>query len=85
MGQGTGWTILPPLALMRARRYADQIDVLDLPMEPLSRTISLTARRDIRQDMPAQVAETLRPLLKTTVVEPALAEYPFLKDRLTML
>ena len=85
VGQGTGWTILPPLALMRARRYADQIDVLDLPMEPLSRTISLTARRDILQDMPAQVAETLRPILKTTVVEPALAEYPFLKDRLTML
>ncbi|MEM6579193.1 MAG: LysR family transcriptional regulator [Pseudomonadota bacterium] len=85
VGQGAGWTILPPLALMRARRYADQIDVLDLPLEPISRTISLTARRDILQDMPAQVASTLRPILSQSIVEPALAAYPFLKDRLTLL
>jgi len=82
VSQGTGWTILPPLALMRARRFADQIDVLDLPFEPLSRTISLTARKEILQDMPARVAETLRPILQKTIVEPAIAEHPFLAGRL---
>src|SRR6056297_737752 len=85
VGQGTGWTILPPLALMRARRFADQIDVMELPFEPLSRTISLTARKGILQDMPARVADTLRPILRETVVVPAIAAYPFLHDKLTVL
>ena len=47
VGQGAGWTILTPLALMRARRFADQIEVMGLPFEPLSRTISLMTRKGI--------------------------------------
>ena len=39
VGQGAGWSILTPLALRRAQRFADQIDVMPLPLEPLSRTI----------------------------------------------
>ncbi len=85
VGQGTGWTILPPLALMRAQRFANQIDVMELPLDPLSRTISVTARRDILQDMPRRVAETLRPILRKSVVEPALRAYPFLEDQLTLV
>ena len=85
VGQGAGWTILTPLALMRAQRFADQLDVMELPMEPLSRTISLTARKGILQDMPGRVAGTLRPILRKSVVEPALARYPFLKDALTVI
>lgn len=85
VGQGAGWTILPPLALMRARRYADQIDVFDLPVAPLSRTISLTARRDMLQDMPERVAATLRPILEEMIVAPALEAYPFLSNRLRVL
>ena len=84
VSQGTGWTILPPLALMRARRFADRIDVLDLPFEPLSRTISLTARKGILQDMPARVADTLRPILKASIVDPAIAQRPFLEGSLTV-
>lgn len=85
VGQGTGWTILPPLALMRARRFADQIDVMPLPFEPLSRTISLTARRGILQDMPDRIAATLRPILQDTIVTPALRVYPFLAPQLRVL
>lgn len=85
VGQGTGWSILPPLALMRARRFADEIDVLELPFEPLSRTISLTARKDILQDLPEHVAATLRSILRETIVAPALKAYPFLKDQLIVL
>ncbi len=85
VGQGSGWTILPPLALMRARRFADQIDVLPLPFQPLTRTITLTARKDVLQSMPADVAATLKPILQEAIVTPALARYPFLKDALTVL
>lgn len=84
VGQGTGWTILPPLALMRARRFADQIDVFELPFEPLSRSISLTARKGILQDMPMRVAATLRPILLETIVKPAIARHPFLDKSLTV-
>ena len=85
VGRGAGWTILPPLALMRARRFADQIDVMELPFEPMSRTISLTARKDILGEMPGQVAEALRPILHEQIVAPAIAEYPFLGDSVTVL
>ncbi|MEB8385842.1 LysR family transcriptional regulator [Rhodobacteraceae bacterium KMM 6894] len=85
VGQGSGWTILTPLALQRARRFADQIDVMALPFAPLTRTISLTARKGILQDMPEQVAATLKPILQTAIVAPAVARHPFLLDALTVL
>ncbi|MEL7279586.1 MAG: LysR family transcriptional regulator [Pseudomonadota bacterium] len=84
VGQGAGWSILTPLALMRGQRFADQIDVMALPLEPLSRMISLTARKGILQDMPAQVASTLRPILKRTVLDPAINAYPFLEDQIEL-
>ncbi len=85
VGQGSGWTILTPLALMRARRFADQIDVMPLPFEPLSRTISLTARKNILQNMPSQVAATLKPILQASIVAPAIARHPFLDGQITVL
>lgn len=84
VGQGVGWTILTPLALMRARRYADLLDVLPLPFAPLSRTITLTARKGIFHDMPARVAAELKPLLQAGVIDPAVAAYPFMADVITV-
>jgi len=78
VGQGAGWTILTPLALMRARRFADEIDVLELPFAPLSRTISLIARKEGLQDMPSQTATALKPIVKAAVIDPAVKAHPFL-------
>lgn len=85
VAQGAGWTILTPLALMRARRFADQLDVFELPFAPLSRRISLVARKGILQDMPARVADELKPVLQSHVVEPAVRAYPFMADVLEIL
>lgn len=85
VGQGAGWTILTPLGLMRARRFVDQIDVLELPFAPLSRRISLIARKGILHHMPGQAADDLRPILRDQVVGPAVARYPFLKSVLRMV
>ncbi len=85
VGQGQGWTILTPLALGRAERFADQIEVFELPFAPLSRTISLTARKGILQDMPGEVATTLKPILKRSIVDPAIARHGFLREDLTIL
>lgn len=85
VAQGTGWTILTPLALMRARRFAAQLDVFELPFEPLSRRISLLARRDSLQAMPQQVADQLKPILQKGVIDPAKNAYPFMADVLKVL
>ena len=85
VGQGTGWSILTPLALMRARRFADQIDVMELPLAPLTRTIAVTARKGILQHMPETLAARLKPVLQDTIAAPAIAAHPFLADGVTIL
>jgi DNA-binding transcriptional LysR family regulator len=65
---GVGWTILTPLALSHAHRFRNRVEVLPLPFAPLSRRISLCARRGGLGGMPADVAARLRPLLQTHLV-----------------
>ena len=60
---GMGWTILPPLALLRARRLMPDLDIRDLPFAPLSRRIVLIARKSVLEDVPARIAAELRSLL----------------------
>lgn len=82
---GAGWTILTPLGWLRAQRFRDQVDVIPLPFAPLTRVISLTARRDVLGDMPAGIAAQLRPLLQGMIVDPARAQLPWLGDDLAVL
>jgi hypothetical protein len=70
---------------MRARRFADQIDVMELPLAPLTRTIAVTARKGILHDMPATLAARLKPVLSEAIVAPAIAAHPFLADGVTIL
>lgn len=44
VAEGEGWTILTPLALHHAARFQAAVEVLPLPMDPISRTLSLSAR-----------------------------------------
>lgn len=82
---GAGWSILTPLGWMRAQRFRAQVELLPLPFAPLSRTISLTARRGILGDMPTTMAERLRGLLDDHIVGPAVAELPWLAEGLKRL
>jgi DNA-binding transcriptional LysR family regulator len=82
---GAGWTILTPLGFLRAQRFRDMADVLPLPFAPLSRTISLTARRGVLKDIPAQTAVQLRGLLQEMIVAPGVARLPWLEETLTLL
>jgi DNA-binding transcriptional LysR family regulator len=85
VASGAGWTILTPLGVTAAQRFLDQVDILPLPFAPLSRTISLSARRGVLGDMPAMIAEELRKLLQDQVVEPARLRMPWLEDSLRLL
>jgi len=85
VAQRAGWTILTPLGFLRAQRFHDGVDLFPLPFAPLSRTISLHARRDVLGDMPAEVAKRLRILLQQLIIEKARARMPWLGDSLRLL
>lgn len=85
VAQGHGWAILTPLGWRRAERFLDQVDVFELPFEPLSRQISLTTRRDLLGDLPRQMTDLLKPRLQEMIVNPAQAALPWLGDRLRLL
>ena len=80
-----GWTILTPLGYLRARRFHDAVEMIELPFAPLSRSISLVARRDILQDMPRDVAAQLRLLLQEMLVDPAIKALPWVAKDLRVL
>ncbi|WP_127900435.1 LysR family transcriptional regulator [Solirhodobacter olei] len=85
VAEGAGWTILTPLGFLHAQRFRDRADVLPLPVAPLARTISLSARRGGLMGMPEQVAGRLRPLLQELVVAPATARMPWIEGALRVL
>lgn len=82
---GEGWSILTPLALHHAARFREAVDVAPLPFAALERTLSLSARSGVLQDMPGQIARRLRGLIGDLVVAPALREWPWMADRLRVL
>ena len=82
VASGAGWTIMTPLGWRRAHRFREQVDLVALPFEPLSRRISLTARRDVMGDVPAEMAAKLRNILQDMVVGPALAQAPWLDEQM---
>jgi DNA-binding transcriptional LysR family regulator len=84
VARGEGWTILTPLGVMRAKRFMDRVETFALPFAPLSRQISLVARRDGEQSMPGTLAATLRPLIYSEILEFCHGRMPWLKDQMML-
>lgn len=85
VARGVGWTITTPLGYMRAARFHPEIEAHPVPFEPFSRRISLFAGADWAEQVPRDVARTMRLLLQETVIDPALAQLPWMKDDLRLL
>lgn len=85
VAEGAGWTILTPLGAFHAQRFREATDILPLPGAPLSRTLSLSARRGVLGPIPAETADRLRRLLGELVVAPMLARLPWLEGQLRIL
>lgn len=85
VAEGAGWTILTPLGYLRAGRFRDQARVHPLPFAPLSRTIELSARKGVFQDLPGRVADRLRGLMGEMILGPAMATMPWLEGQLEVL
>ncbi len=82
VARGIGWTITTPLGYMRAHRFHDALAGHALPGDAFSRQIVLLASADWAGDVPSNVARTMRRLLQTHMVDPALAALPFLAGQL---
>lgn len=79
---GAGWTILPPLGLLRAKRFVGDLDITALPMAPLSRRISLYARKTAYGALPGEVAARIRGLIHETILTPGTEHLPWLGQSL---
>jgi DNA-binding transcriptional LysR family regulator len=80
-----GWTILTPLGWLSAPRFHAAVDLIPLPLPPLTRRIALAARTGILGELPAQIAATLRDLLTERVIGPATRAHPWLAEALRRL
>lgn len=73
-----GWSITTPLGYMRAVRFQGDIDAFALPFGSFSRTISLFAASDWADRVPRDVAQTVRRLVQSQVIDPGIARLPWL-------
>jgi DNA-binding transcriptional LysR family regulator len=85
VADGAGWSILTPLGWMRAGRFREQVDLIELPFGALTRQITLTSRKDVLSTMPSTIADRLRPLLQTMMIDPAVAKHPWLAEKLRLV
>ncbi|WP_299351852.1 LysR family transcriptional regulator [uncultured Shimia sp.] len=85
VARGIGWAVTTPLGYMRATRFHDEIEAHPLPFNPFSRNISLYASADWADRVPRDVAGTVRRLVQSQMIDPALRRLPWLEGDLRVL
>ncbi len=85
VARGLGWAITTPLGYMRAARFHDALQAHPAPFGEFSRTISLFTRTDWSDQVPKEVAGMMRRLMRNQIVNPALAQLPWLTDKLKVM
>lgn len=85
VSRGIGWAITTPLGYLRAARFHDQVSAHPLPMPAANRTISLLASGDWADTVPRDVARTMRNLLQTHMIAPAIERFDWLDGEFSVL
>ena len=85
VARGVGWALTTPLGYMRSARFHDAVDVFPVPFAPFARTISLFAPADWAGDVPIYIAATMRRLIQTHMIDPAIQQLPWLQGDLRIL
>jgi DNA-binding transcriptional LysR family regulator len=80
-----GWAVTTPLGYMRAARFHDDIEAFALPFGAFSRQISLFAGADWADRVPRDVARTMRALVQSQMIDPAIARLPWLSGQLRVI
>lgn len=79
---GVGWAITTPLCLYQAGLERLGVRVAPLPIAPLSRQLTLVARRDELGELPAQLASDSRRLLEARYLSELQRHLPWLSDQI---
>ncbi|MFY0989853.1 LysR family transcriptional regulator [Halomonas sp. C05BenzN] len=82
VGAGVGWTITTPLCLYQAGLSSLGVRVARLPTEPLSRQLTLVARRDELGGLPARLAGDSRQLLRRHFLAEITDALPWLAEQI---
>lgn len=85
VARGIGWTITTPLGYMRAARFHDRLTAHPLPAPCPARTISLYAGAEWSGPVPRDIAQTIRQLMQTHMIAPAIARLPWLAEGFHLL
>lgn len=80
-----GWAITTPLGFMRAARFHGDIDAFPLPFGAFSRTISLFSGADWADRVPLDVAQIVRRLVQSQIIDPAVTQLPWLTGELRLI
>ena len=65
--------------------FQDEIEAFPLPFGAFSRNISLFSHADWADQVPRDVAQTLRRLAQTQIIDPCLTRMPFLVGKLRVI
>ncbi|MFA3919640.1 LysR family transcriptional regulator [Ruegeria hyattellae] len=84
-GRRLGWAVTTPLGFMRAGRFHGQIEAFPLPTAPFARTISLFAGADWADTVPRDVAQMMRRLVQSQMIDPAVTQMPWLGDQFKVI
>ncbi|MGR3433314.1 MAG: LysR family transcriptional regulator [Shimia sp.] len=79
VSEGHGWAILTPAVFVRARRFAEHIDLRPLPFAAFSRRIVVLSGADAPPGLSDAVAASLRQRAEQACVHPAVARFPWLE------
>ncbi|MCF6233326.1 MAG: LysR family transcriptional regulator [Rhodobacteraceae bacterium] len=85
VARNIGWAVTTPLGYMRAARFHDKIDAFALPFAPFARTISLFAGADWAEGVPRDMAQTIRGLVQSQIIDPAVTRLPWLSEQLKVI
>ncbi|WP_171100248.1 LysR family transcriptional regulator [Ruegeria sp. HKCCD7255] len=85
VARGLGWAITTPLGYMRAARFHEGLSAHPAPFGAFSRTISLFTRTDWSDQVPQEIADMIRRLMRSQIIDPAIAQLPWLREELKVM
>lgn len=85
VARGIGWAITTPLGYMRAARFHDGMTAMALPLPDAARRISLFTGTDWSATVPRDIAQTMRRLMQTHMIDPATTQLPWLTKQFHLI
>ncbi|MDJ0820574.1 MAG: LysR family transcriptional regulator [Paracoccaceae bacterium] len=85
VADGEAWTITTALNFARTARLHDRLRLLPYPAGDFSREIALIHKPSQMPELVDLVAGQLRPLLQQAVIDPTVAQAPWLRDAFHLL